>query len=332
MSNDANLNWSFEAIWSYRLARQRRDILNDIWQCLKYPYEFAESKPLLRRLPKDSKLEYPYELAELKTEPRMAAVHIGAPPDAIALYRDRLTRITAANRRMQKTYCEKEAERIHLYFGKNAREAAAKHLEAHPPPKTKIGRFEDLERHAFESMRNALSVAARGSLDLGLAFEKPKPRSATEVLRLAKSISIAAQDSGLPTAWLDEIKELRCNALRVSSIDIPDYFVDELITCIDALQVKVDDSIKSMPLGTSDSWSPPPGFVSTHEIETNSRFRKNNKNPAPSTIDGWKKRSVREGIPVKVIKGPSSPMNYYPEAWVLEQIKRWRPQKTKTES
>lgn len=75
-------------------------------------------------------------------------------------------------------------------------------------------------------------------------------------------------------------------------------------------------------------WRPPEGYVGTKEICHDVRFRKSGKNPQPSTIQRWVERAARENEPIEIVKAPDTGENFYPEAWIVRQIERWRPRST----
>ena len=89
-----------------------------------------------------------------------------------------------------------------------------------------------------------------------------------------------------------------------------------------------DDTLTS---GKSE-WRPPEGYVGTKDIQHSRRFDKGGKNPVSSTIQRWVKRDKREAQetnrePIRIVQAPDTHENYYPEAWIHEQIRRWSPRK-----
>jgi len=77
-------------------------------------------------------------------------------------------------------------------------------------------------------------------------------------------------------------------------------------------------------------WKAPPGYVGTKTICHGDEFRKNGKNPAPSTIQRWVDRASREGNPVKVVPARDTHENHYPREWIMKQLERWNPRRETT--
>ena len=89
------------------------------------------------------------------------------------------------------------------------------------------------------------------------------------------------------------------------------------------------DDKQSKRVAESRTWTPPPGFVGRKTICQDAGFRKNGKNPAPSTIDVWVKRAEADGQAPEIIQDPATRENHYPSDWIKSQIDRWSPRPSK---
>ena len=79
----------------------------------------------------------------------------------------------------------------------------------------------------------------------------------------------------------------------------------------------------------AEVWSAPAGFVGRKTICYDQRFRKQGKNPAPTTIDAWVKSAEQKGAPIKIEKDPANSENHYPEDWIMGRIAVWSPRSPK---
>lgn len=139
------------------------------------------------------------------------------------------------------------------------------------------------------------------------------------------AVSVALDNLKMSESWesaKDNARKLLCESVSLRRLTF--------VALGHAKKVLVDNP--EAELADDNQWEPPSGYVGLNSIcgrdgiPGDERYRKDGKNPARSTIQGWRERDNPH-----FERAPDSGELYFEEKWVMSSIKTWNPRKMRNQ-